>query len=155
MKGIFTNKFKWLTLTVAVILLAIMVVALGLAFGKINTTTKLGNFGYKIGNVDTSTGKVIESNQHLYSKMLNCKDMAIEVKDNATATYDVIFYDADGELLQVYQNQSSDFDTSYIPQSAKTFRVVITPALKDGEPVTILKILQHKYTSQFVVTYTK
>ena len=124
--------------------------------GDAKTTKSVNAFEYTRGAINES-GKVIESNEHLVTKNDYTVDgMSIEIdEDSATISYKVAFYDADGEFISVTEEQVENFDVENIPETAKTFKVVITPNYVDGEAVKINALNQYKYINQLKITYSR
>lgn len=124
---------------------------------NITTSTKdVVKTDYAIGTIN-ETGKIVESKQSLYMKDAeNVDGLTIEIdEETATITYKVAFYDADGKFISITESQENDFDTTNIPETADTFRVVITPYQVDGENVELNIFNMSKYTSQLDVSYNK
>ena len=128
------------------------------AFSRIDNlqaTRKLTANDYKVGAVSVETGKVIESKQNYCSEMFEVEGAEIKVEEDATASYKVFFYDEDKNFIEATDTLTQDLDTDDIPATAKYFRVMVTPALVDGEPVECKVLNMSKYISQISVTIEK
>lgn len=150
------SKLKWVLSIVSIVLSVITLVALCVGLGNLAKTETLGNTDYGIGTIN-ETGKVIESRQSAYTKNDYSTDgMIVELdEETATITYKLAFYDKDGKFVSMTEALDKDFDTTNIPSSATTFKVVITPLAVDGEPVELNIFNVGKYTSQLKVTVNK
>lgn len=151
-----TNKSKWIVTLVAFLLIAAVLVGFGVKISQQEKTVTLNSFGYSVGGVNSTTGKVIETKKSIYTKNLgNVAGMEIEIGEDATITYKVAFYDEDKDFISMTDAQSDDFDNANIPELAKYFRVVITPNQVDGEDVTINTLSIAKYANMLKITYNK
>lgn len=150
------SKLKMALSIISVILSIITIVALFVGLGKLADTKILSNSDYSIGTINES-GKIVESKQSAYSKDAYSVDgMSIELdEETATITYKVAFYDKDGKFVSMTDALDADFDTANIPETAETFRVVITPLAVDGESVELNIFNVGKYVSQLKVTFNK
>lgn len=149
------NKTKINVLIAAVVVLGLMLLG---AFSKIDNlqaNRKLTANDYNIGAVSVETGKVIESKQNFCSEMFEIDGAEIKVEEDATASYKVFFYDEDKAYISATDTLSEDLATDSIPETAKYFRVMVTPALVDGEPVECKITNMSKYISQISVTIEK
>lgn len=148
MKNFKKNWFIYLVIGLAIVL------SFG-ALAKVNnliTNRKVTQFEYGIGIVSTETGKVGESNQNIYLKDLQKVNGAeITLEDDATASVKVFYYDEDKTFIEA----STDLDLSEAPEGAVYFRIMITPALVDGEPVTVNLVNMFNYTNQVRIVVAK
>ena len=145
---------------ISIIAVGLLVVAafLVLAFSKIDNlqaNRKLTTNDYSIGAVSVDTGKIIESKQNYYSEMFEIDGAEIKVKEDATASYKVFFYDEDKAYISCTDALAEDLSAESIPETAKYFRVMVTPALVDGEPVECKHLNMSKYISQISITIAK
>lgn len=150
------GKLKWLLTITSVVLSVITLVAVCVGLGNLADTKNVDRNDYAIGTI-AETGKIVESKQHAYMKDAeNVDGLVIDIdEENATITYKVAFYDADGNFISMTETMSEDFDTTNIPENADTFRVEITPNQVDGENVELNIFNMGKYTSQLDVSYNK
>lgn len=137
-------------LIVSFVLIAILSIAVVFAFVKIDRNEKtktLGanSFTYAIGILD-SEGDYEQGTTSIYTKDYHSVDgLTIEVKDDATVTYKVFFYDENQDFI----NMSSDL--SEVPDNAEYFRVMITPT-NDAE-VSFFEI--DDYAEQLTIRINK
>lgn len=154
-----TKKTKT-ALVVSITAIALSVItALSLLIGLGNskvTTEKVSPSMYERGTI-TETGKIIDSNESLYlEEMQTVSSLKIEVdEETVNVTYKVAFYDEDEEFITLTEDKAEDFEILDVPETAKYFRVVITPNEVDGEAVK-LNIFNHdKYAKQLTITYDR
>ena len=76
-------------------------------------------------------------------------------EDNATISYRVAFYDEEGEFVSITDYLETDYDETVTPETAESFRVLITPDQVDGEDVEINIFTIAKYANQLDVAYSK
>ena len=136
-----------------------LVTAVTVAMGMSNatkTTATLRGIDYTRGSVDES-GKRIESKKSIVMKdKKNVEGLTIDIdEENATVTYRVVFYGADGEYLSATESMATDYEKEIAPDGAETFRIVVTPNQVDGDDVTIGGLDVFKYAKQLDVTYNK
>ena len=150
------NKTKFGIIFGALILVGVLLIS---AFSKINNLQARRNLtfnDYSVGAISTTTGKAIESKQSFFTeKMYSVDDLEIKVKEDATVSYKVFFYNADKEFISATTDSTTDFLSTSLAEGAKYFRIMITPAQVDGEAVECKLLNQKKYISQLVVTISK
>ena len=120
------------------------------------TTATVRSVEYVRGNVDEN-GKRIESKKAIVMKdTKNVDGLTIDIdEENATITYRVVFYSEDGEYLSMTESMATDYEATSTPETAETFRVVVTPNQVDGEEVEIGALQVGKYASQLAIEYNK
>lgn len=152
-KRMSANNIKWL---VSLFLIAILSVAVVFAFVKIDKNEKtrtLGSniFTYSVGLIDTE-GKFEQGTSSIYTKDFTSVDgLTVEIKDDATITYKLFFFDKDEKLVEMTSALSSDYDSSLTPETAEYFKIMITPT-NDAE-VSWFEI--GTYAKQLTVTVNK
>ena len=150
------EKAKWLLTIGAVVMSAVALVSSLFGLAKNETTEKVTNSMYAVGTIN-ETGKIVESKKSAYMKNAQTtEDLTIDIdEETATITYKVVYYDEDEKFLSMTESLAEDLDTSTIPETAKYFRVVVTPDQVDEEDVTINMFNKAKYTSQLEITFAK
>ncbi len=152
-KRMSANKVKWI---ITFVLIAMLSVAMIFAFVRIDKNEKtktLGtnSFTYGIGLLDTE-GEYKQGTSSIYMKDYHSVDgLTIELKDKATVTYKLFFYDEDKEFIDVTSDLSLNYDSSSTPELAEYFKIMITPT-NDAE-VSFFEI--HEYASQLTVSVNK
>lgn len=150
-----TTKSKISALTAALVVVAIMLVTAFAKIDNLQANRKLTSQDYNVGSVSVETGKVIESKQSFYSDIYEIDGAEIKVEEDATASYKVFYYNEDKVFIESTNSLTEDLDAESIPETAKYFRIVITPAPVDGEPVECKLLNTGKYISQISVTIAK
>lgn len=158
------KKFKKQIFIGIVVAVALVLVVMAVGFAKIGekfesmeTSTRYTKKSYAIGSISTTTGKVVESRQNIYTNDMNkIADATIKLSEDATITYKVFFYDEDRVFISATESLDEDFNAENIAEGAVYFRVVITPALVDGEPVELATADDMaRYTSQISIVVAK
>ena len=149
------NKTKFTLLTTGLLIVGLLIASLFAKIDGMQATRKLTANDYNIGAVSVESGKVIESKQNYYSDMFELDGAEIKVEEDATASYKVFFYDEDKNFIEATDTLTQDLDADSIPESAKYFRVMVTPALVDGEPVECKVLNMSKDISQISITIEK
>ena len=150
------EKAKWLLTIGAVVMSAVALVSSLFGLAKNETTENVTNSMYAVGTIN-ETGKIVESKKSAYMKNAQTtEDLTIDIdEETATITYKVVYYDEDEKFLSMTESLAEDLDTSTIPETAKYFRVVVTPDQVDEEDVTLNMFNKAKYTSQLEITFAK
>ena len=148
-KRISKTNLKWI---ITFVLIAMLSFAVIFAFVKIDKNEKTktlgtGSFTYAIGLLD-SEGEYEQGTSSIYTKDYYTVDgLTIEVKEKATVTYKLFFYDEDKEFIEM----TSDYDNSSTPETAEYFKIMITPT-NDSE-VSFFEI--DDYAEQLTITINK
>lgn len=146
------RKRNGILITTAIVLLFAAVIGIFAKFNSMETSRKLLVTNYEIGMCSTVDGKVGESNQNIVLKSLyKIEDAEIELKEDATVSVKVFYYDEDKAFIEA----STETDLAEAPEGAVYFRVMITPAIVDGEPVTIGALDMLRYTKQVRIVVAK
>ena len=149
------NKTKINLIIGAVAVLAIMLVVSFFKIDGLVANKKLSNSNYGIGAI-SAEGKVIESKLSFYTKdLLTVEGSEVTLKDDATITYRVFFYDEDEKFLSATEELNENLSEEDIVEGAKFFRVMITPADIDGEDVVCSKTNRAKYVEQIIISIAK
>lgn len=146
------------SMVISIIAIVLSIVAFSAVFFGIsdNDDTKTVNSSsFSIGAIDAE-GKAIDSKLSLYTKDKNTiEGLEITIVDEPTITYQLFFYDEDGNFVSASDNLDTDYDVTTIPEGASTFRIVITPDEVDGEAVEITALNKSTYTKQLEVSFNK
>ena len=152
-KRMSTSNIKWI---ITFVLIAMLSVAVIFAFVKIDKNEKtktLGtnSFTYAIGLLDAE-GEYEQGTSSIYMKDYYSVDgLTVELKDKATVTYKLFFYDEDKEFIDMTSDLSLSYDSSSTPATAEYFRIMITPT-NDAE-VSFFEI--DDYAEQLTVSINK
>lgn len=153
------NKFLKVLKTVGIFVLVGTVAAMGIHLIKNEDTAKVNVFQFSVGKINTTSGALIDSAQGFVTKnFLKAEGLKIEVKDDATITYTLAFYDEDKDLLSsggIVSNQTADFAATSVPATAEYFRIMIVPNQVDGESVTCNLLNMTSYVSQLDISHHK
>ena len=147
------NNFKWVVTFVLIAMLSIAVIFAFVKIDKNEKTRTLGtsSFTYSIGLLD-SEGEYKQGTSSIYLKDYYSVDgLTIELKDKATVTYKLFFYDEDKEFVDMTSDLSLSYDSTSTPATAEYFRIMITPT-NDAE-VSFFEI--DDYAKQLTVSINK
>lgn len=152
-KRMSASNIKWI---ITFVLIAMLLVAVIFAFVKIDKNEKtktLGtnSFTYAIGLLDAE-GEYEQGTSSIYMKdYYSVNGLTVELKDKATVTYKLFFYDEDKEFIDMTSDLSLSYDSSSTPATAEYFRIMITPT-NDAE-VSFFEI--DDYAEQLTVSINK
>ena len=134
-----SDTVKWIVVFLLVFALIGAVVALFVQLDRQTTTTGLGAEAYKVGGLDAD-GKETDSTVSIVTRnAFIAEGMTAELKEDAAITYEIWFYDADGELLSHTGPLGSDFSGA-VPENADTAKIVITPANDEDGKVSLAEV---------------
>lgn len=150
------EKAKWWLTIGAIVMAGVALVSAIFAINKNETKTNVTNSMYAVGAID-ETGKIIESKKSAYMRdSKTTENLTIDIdEETATITYKVAYYDEDEKFISMTESLDEDLDETTIPETAKYFRVLVTPNQVDGEDVTLNLFNKAKYTSQLEISYEK
>lgn len=152
-KRMSASNIKWI---ITFVLIAMLSVAVIFAFVKIDKNEKTKTLGtniftYAIGLLDAE-GEYEQGTSSIYMKDYYSVDgLTVELKDKATVTYKLFFYDEDKEFIDMTSDLSLSYDSSSTPATAEYFRIMITPT-NDAE-VSFFEI--DDYAEQLTVSINK
>lgn len=151
------SKIKW-TITIISFVLSIFLFGafvINLTNRAPETTDELGRLDYALGTIDEE-GKILESKKSMYSKELQLiKGLKIELSENSTITYKIVFYDEDKAYISTTESLDVAYSSDLEVEGAKYFRVIITPFQVDGEDVILTAFNMGKYIDQLEVIFNK
>ena len=140
---------------VAIILSIVAFSTVIFGIGGNDDTKTVNSMNYTVGSIDAE-GKAIDSKLAIFTKdKSTVEGLEITIVDEPTITYQVFFYDEDGNFVSATESLAEDFDATTIPEGASTFRILITPVEVDGEAVEITVLNKSNYAKQLEVTFNK
>ena len=156
----FKRKISWKKILSGILVGVLLLGAVGLGitiFG--NDRENVSNWGYAIGDLD-SHGAYKEDTQHIYMKeRFACKGLRVEPKFDNVHTYQLFFYDYDGEFLEcTEEGMTKVFTDKDVPIGAYYCRMVIAPDIakdvnKDKFEIKFWEVLG--YADDFTVSVYK
>lgn len=142
------DTIKWI---IAFLLIFAAIAAIAVMMVKLDrqtTVTKIGAEMYSIGGI-AEDGTAEDGDTSIVTKTAFTTDgLTVTIADDATVTYELYFYDADGEFISATEELSADFDGT-IPEGAETAKIVVTPAEDEDGKVTLTEIVG--YANQVTV----
>ena len=152
-KRMSVSNIKWIITFVLIAMLSIAVIFAFVKIDKNEKTKTLGtnSFTYAIGLLDAE-GEYEQGTSSIYMKNYYSVDgLTVELKDKATVTYKLFFYDEDKEFIDMTSDLSLSYDSSSTPATAEYFRIMITP--KNDAEVSFFEI--DDYAEQLTVSINK
>lgn len=147
------DAVKWVVVFLLVIGLIGAVVTLFVMLDRQTTVTQIGAEAYTIAALDDSGEQTDGDTSIVTRNAVTTDGLKVEIADDATVTYALYFYDADGEFVSKTADLSADFDGSAIPENAETAKIVITPTADEDGKVDLTEVLG--YAKQVTITVNK
>lgn len=147
------DAVKWVVVFLLVIGLIGAVVTLFVMLDRQTTVTKIGAEAYTIATLDDSGEQTDGDTSIVTRNAVTTDGLKVAIADDATVTYALYFYDADGEFVSKTADLSADFDGSTIPENAESAKIVITPMADEDGKVTLTEVLG--YAAQVTVTVNR
>ena len=152
-KRMSASNIKWIITFVLIAMLSVAVIFAFVKIDKNETTKTLGtsSFTYAIGLLDAE-GEYEQGTSSIYLKDYQSVDgLTVKIKDKATVTYKLFFYDENKDFVDMTSDLSLNYDSSSTPETAEYFRIMITPT-NDAE-VSFFEI--NDYAGQLTVSVNK
>ena len=147
------DAVKWVVVFLLVIGLIGAVITLFVMLDRQTTVTEIGAEQYIIGGLDDE-GAAIEGDTSIVTRGTFTTDgLKVELADEAKVTYELYFYDADGEFVSKTAALSADFDGRAIPENAETAKIVITPTADEDGKVDLMEVLG--YAGQVTISVNR
>ena len=148
-----SDKIKWIIVFLLILGLIATTVTLFVKLDRQTTVTEIGAEAYIIGTLDDEGAKADGDTSIVTRNAVTTDGLKVEIADDATVTYALYFYDADGEFVSKTADLSADFDGSAIPENAETAKIVITPTADEDGKVDLSEVLG--YAGQVTITVNK
>ena len=147
------DAVKWVVVFLLVIGLIGAVVTLFVMLDRQTTVTEIGAEAYTIAALDDSGEQTDGDTSIVTRNAVTTDGLTVTIADDATVTYALYFYDADGEFVSKTADLSADFDGSAIPENAESAKIVITPTADEDGKVDLTEVLG--YAGQVTVTLNR
>ena len=147
------DAVKWVVVFLLVIGLIGAVITLFVMLDRQTTVTEIGAEAYTIAALDDSGEQTDGDTSIVTRNAVTTDGLKVEIADDATVTYALYFYDADGEFVSKTADLSADFDGSAIPENAETAKIVIAPTADEDGKVDLTEVLG--YAGQVTVTVNR
>ena len=120
-------------------------------------TVEIKSSAFAVGALDED-GKYVENKQTLYTKeMFRCDGLTVELEKDCKSTYQIFFYDEDGDFIEATEVLSEDFEED-IADGAVNARVMITPEIPEDKTAEDFKInffTKYSYLKGITITVNK
>ena len=147
------DAVKWVVVFLLVIGLIGAVITLFVMLDRQTTITEIGAEAYTIAALDDSGEQTDGDTSIVTRNAVTTDGLKVAIADDATVTYALYSYDADGEFVSKTADLSADFDGSAIPENAETAKIVITPTADEDGKVDLTEVLG--YAGQVTVTVNR
>ena len=147
------DAVKWVVVFLLVIGLIGAVITLFVMLDRQTTVTEIGAEAYTIAALDDSGEQTDGDTSIVTRNAVSTDGLKVAIVDDATVTYALYFYDADGEFVSKTADLSADFDGSAIPENAESAKIVITPTADEDGKVDLSEVLG--YAGQVTVTVNR
>lgn len=147
------DAVKWVVVFLLVIGLIGAVVTLFVMLDRQTTVTKIGAESYTIAALDDSGEQTDGDTSIVTRNAVTTDGLKVEIADDATVTYALYFYDADGEFVSKTADLSADFDGSAIPENAESAKIVITPTADEDGKVDLTEVIG--YANSLTITVNR
>ena len=146
------DTVKWVIIFLIAIGLIGAVITLFVMLDRQTTVTEIGAEQYTIGGIDEEGAAADVDTSIATRNSFTTDGLKVEIADEATVTYELFFYDKDGEFISSTGELSADFDGE-IPESAESAKCVITPTADEDGKVDLLEVLD--YAGQVTITVNR
>lgn len=147
------DAVKWVVVFLLVIGLIGAVVTLFVMLDRQTTVTKIGAEAYTIATLDDSGEQTDGDTSIVTRNAFTVDGLKVAIADDATVTYALYFYDADGEFVSKTADLSADFDGSAIPENAESAKIVITPTADEDGKVDLTEVIG--YANSLTITVNR
>ena len=148
-----SDMVKWVITFLLLLGLIATTVTLFVKLDRQTTVTEIGVEAYMIGELDDEGAKADGDTSIVTRNAVTTDGLKVAIADDATVTYALYFYDADGEFVSKTAELSADFDGSAIPENAESAKIVITPTADEDGKVDLTEVLG--YAGQVTVTVNR
>lgn len=146
------DAVKWVVVFLLVIGLIGAVITLFVMLDRQTTVTEIGAEAYTIATLDDS-GEQTDGDTSIVTRDTFTTDgLKVELADEASVTYQLFFYDGEGNFISATGDLSADFDGE-IPENAASAKCEITPTADDDGKVDLIEVLG--YAGQVTISINK
>lgn len=146
------DAVKWVVVFLLVIGLIGAVITLFVMLDRQTTVTEIGAEAYTIATLDDS-GEQTDGDTSIVTRDTFTTDgLKVELADEASVTYQLFFYDGEGNFISATGDLSADFDGE-IPENAASAKYEITPTADDDGKVDLIEVLG--YAGQVTISINK
>ena len=146
------DTVKWIVIFLIAIGLIGAVITLFVMVDRNTTITEIGAEQYMIGGLDDE-GAAAEGDTSIVTRDTFTTDgLKVELADEASVTYQLFFYDGEGNFISATGDLSADFDGE-IPENAAYAKCEITPTADEDGKVDLSEVLG--YAGQVTITVNK
>lgn len=146
------DTIKWVIIFLLMIGVIGAVVTLFVMLDRNTTVTEIGAEQYIIGGLDDE-GAAAEGDTSIVTRGTFTTDgLKVELADEASVTYQLFFYDGEGNFISATGDLSADFDGE-IPENAAYAKCEITPTADEDGKVDLIEVLG--YAGQVTISINR
>ena len=153
------NRYRKISVKkiIGIVLVGALLVGILSSFAVFANDTKSAGAIFKVGGLDETTGKYVETDKSIYTeRAIDAYGLRVEPDFESTVTYDIYFYDGTDNLLKVVKGLKNVYDEDY--EIASKCRIVIHPEIPDDVKEKDFKVRLWevaKYASMLKITNSK
>lgn len=152
-KHVKSDKVKWVITLLVGLLLIGAIIGLFIKLDRQTSTTTIGGEAYSIGLIDDAGANESGDTAIYLREAVTTDGLTCKLAKDAKISYQLFYYDVDGEFLSASDVLTADFDGSDIPEGAESVRIVITPISDEDGKVSLHEVLV--YASRLTVTINR
>lgn len=147
-----SDTIKWVIIFLIAIGLIGAVVTLFVMLDRQTTVTEIGVEAYTIATLDENGEQTEDDTAIVTRDTFTTDGLKVELADEASVTYQLFFYDGEGNFISATGDLSADFDGE-IPENAAYAKCEITPTADEDGKVDLSEVLG--YAGQVTITVNK
>ena len=147
-----SDTIKWVIIFLLMIGVIGAVITLFVMLDRQTTVTEIGPEAYTIATLDEN-GVQTEGDTSIVTRdMFAANGLKVELEDEASITYQLFFYDGEGNFISATGDLYADFDGE-IPENAAYAKCEVTPTADEDGKVDLTEVLG--YAGQVTITVNR
>ena len=147
-----SDTIKWVIIFLLMTGVIGAVITLFVMLDRQTTVTEIGPEAYTIATLDEN-GVQTEGDTSIVTRdMFAANGLKVELEDEASITYQLFFYDGEGNFISATGDLSADFDGE-IPETAAYAKCEVTPMADEDGKVDLTEVLG--YVGQVTITVNR
>lgn len=147
-----SDTIKWVIIFLLMTGVIGAVITLFVMLDRQTTVTEIGPEAYTIATLDEN-GVQTEGDTSIVTRdMFAANGLKVELEDEASITYQLFFYDGEGNFISATGDLSADFDGE-IPENAAYAKCEVTPMADEDGKVDLTEVLG--YVGQVTITVNR
>ena len=147
-----SDTIKWVIIFLLMIGVIGAVITLFVMLDRQTTVTEIGPEAYTIATLDEN-GVQTEGDTSIVTRdMFAANGLKVELEDEASITYQLFFYDGEGNFISATGDLYDDFDGE-IPENTAYAKCEVTPTADEDGKVDLTEVLG--YVGQVTITVNR